>query len=78
MTSLICHAIIALHFPLLGAFGIINDWSSHPFSANWMLNATLVAPQLGIMFALVKISRPSAPMLMAPDDDIWHEIIDVE
>lgn len=80
VTFLICYAIIALQLilPLLGAFGIINDWGSHPFSANWMLNATLVAPQLGIMFALVKISRPSPPILMVPDDDFWHEVIDDE
>lgn len=80
VTYLICYAIIALQLilPLLGAFGIINDWCSHPFSANLMLNATLVAPQLGIMFALVKISRPSPPMLKVLDDDFWHEVIDDE
>lgn len=80
VTYLICYAIIALQLilPLLGAFGIINDWSCFPFSANWMLNATLVAPQLVIMFALVKISRPNPPMLMVPDDDFWHEIINDE
>lgn len=80
MTYLICYAIIALQLslPLLGAFGIINDWSCFPFSENWMLNATLVAPQLGIMFALVKISRPNPPMLMVPDDDFWHEIIQAD
>ena len=80
VTYLICYAIIALQLilPLLGAFGIINDWCPHPFSANWMLNATLVAPQLGIMFALVKISRPSPPMMTVPDDDFWHEVIDDE
>lgn len=80
VTYLICYAIIALQLilPLLGAFGIINDWCPHPFSANWMVNTTLVAPQLGIMFALVKISRPSPPMMMVPDDDFWHEVIDDE
>lgn len=80
VTYLICYAIIALQLilPLLGAFGIINDWISIPFSAQWLLNMTLVAPQLGIMFALVKISRPSPPMMMVPDDDFWHEIIDDE
>lgn len=31
-----------------------------------------------IMFALVKISRPSPTMLMVPDDDFWHEAIDDE
>ena len=80
VTYLICYAIIALQLilPLLGAFGIINDWISIPFSAQWLLNMTLVAPQLGIMFALVKMSRPSPLMLMVPDDDFWREVIDDE
>ena len=80
VTYLVCYVIIALQLilPLLGAFGIINDWGSHPFSANWLWNMTLVAPQLGIMFALVKTSRPSPPMLMEPGDDFWYEINDDE
>jgi len=57
---LVCYGILAAQMiiPLLGAVGIITDWSSHPFSANWELNATLVAPQLGIMLALENTSRP--------------------
>lgn len=80
VTYLVCYAIITLQLilPLLGAFGMTNDWSSYPFSANWIWNTTLVAPQLGIMFALVKTSRPSPPMLMEPGDEFWYEIIDDE
>lgn len=51
-----CYVLLAVQLvlPLLEAFGKINCWISHPFAANWGVNACYVAPQLGIMLALVR------------------------
>ena len=73
-----CFFLILLHMllPLWETYGKINCRISYPFSANWLLNATLVAPALGVMFGLIKISRPRGPLLMVPGDDFWREIVD--
>lgn len=52
--ALLLFGILMQLLPLLGAFGCINDWVAHPFSAHMLANATYVAPQLGILFALQK------------------------
>ena len=80
LTYLLCFSLVALQvlLPLLGAFAVVHDWISIPFSANWFLNTTSIAPQLGIMFALVKTSRPAPPMMMVPGDEFWREILDEE
>ena len=68
--------LLQLLLPVLEAHDIINCRISYPFSANWIFNCTLIAPQLGVMFGLIKISRPRGPLLMVPGDDFWREIVD--
>lgn len=73
-----CFFLILLHLllPLWEAYDKISCKISYPFSANWILNCAFVAPALGIMFGLIKISRPRGPLLMVPGDDFWREIVD--
>lgn len=68
--------LLQLLLPLWEAYGKINCIISYPFSANWILNCTIVAPALGMMFGLIKISRPRGPLLLVPGDDFWREIVD--
>lgn len=63
---------------VLYGFGKNVIWSLYPFSGNLASNLLFVAPALGLLFGLVKASRPKLPMLLEPDDDFWHEIIDDE
>lgn len=62
LVYLLCFCLIAaqLILPLLGSFGMISSWIPHPFSLNWRVNVTAIAPQLGVMAGLVKVSRKDA------------------
>lgn len=56
----VCGVVIAeqLVFPLLGGLGIVACLLPHPFAPEWRITVTSVTPQLGIMFAMLKSSKP--------------------
>ena len=61
---------------LLYGYGKNVFWSLYPFSGNLASNLIFVAPLLGLMFGLVRTSRPKPPLLMEPGEDFWREIIE--
>ncbi|MBQ8834346.1 MAG: hypothetical protein IJX67_02990 [Oscillospiraceae bacterium] len=56
----VCGVLIAeqLIFPLLGGLGIIACLTPHPFSMDWQVTLLTVIPQISVMLALMKSSRP--------------------
>ena len=56
----VCGILIAeqMIFPLLGGLGIIACLTPHPFSMDWQVTLIAVIPQLSVMLALLKSSRP--------------------
>lgn len=56
----VCGVLIAeqMIFPLLGGFGILACLTPHPFSMDWQVTLLAVVPQLSVMLALLKSSRP--------------------
>ena len=56
----VCGVLIAeqLIFPLLGGLGIIACLTPHPFSMDWQVTLLTVIPQISVMLALLKSSRP--------------------
>lgn len=56
----VCGVLIAeqMIFPLLGGLGIIACLTPHPFSMDWQVTLIAVIPQLSVMLALLKSSRP--------------------
>ena len=61
---------------VLYGFGKNVIWSLDPFSGNLASNLMFVAPTLGLLFGLVKASRPKPLILMEPEEDFWREIIE--
>lgn len=53
---IVCGLLITVQliFPLLGGLGIVACLIPHPFSMDWSVTILTVAPQLGIMLALIK------------------------
>lgn len=56
----VCGVLIAeqMIFPLLGGLGIIACLTPHPFSMDWQVTLLTVIPQISVMLALLKSSRP--------------------
>lgn len=72
---IIPYGVIGLQmvYALLGAFGKSETWLHYPFSGNWLNNVLIVAPMLGILFGLIRSSKPKPELVMLPGDDFWWE-----